>query len=558
MDYILCSESYRKFYEYFQNGVTSIDDCFDKIHDGMEFIADKMHIGRFDICVDAPSNVYAPEGYHIDYPIFSQDKGYCTPPVQYPYETSERGRIMIRVFPEKNHGFSEQEKEELKVLAANIFFLCGRARLVDLMKKIVITDNVTGLPNISGFLAFAEQVSEKGHLSKYHGICINIKNFKFINRSLSARRSDDILRDYARVIERFVKNNEVFSRIGGDNFICLIRDERVNSFLDLISDVHVHTGSNGEYIQLSARAGVYDIQLGDSVDDVMSYTDAALNAARGQGDDYVFFEHSMMENMLRNKEISARFPAAIENEEFEVYYQPKVNILNNTLCGSEALVRWVRRGKIVSPMSFIPVLESEGTICTLDFYVFENVCQTIKSWMDKGMNPVTVSVNFSRIHLRNQNLAEDILEIIDRYGVDPKYIEIELTEMSGYDNYERLSGFITTMRENGVHTSIDDFGTGYSSLNLLTDLNVDEVKLDRTFSKRLDDEGEKTKILIHNIVNMVHDLGFKVIAEGVETVEQADFLRSIGCSIVQGYLFDRPLPLDEFEQRLADDYKYTV
>jgi EAL domain-containing protein (putative c-di-GMP-specific phosphodiesterase class I) len=178
--------------------------------------------------------------------------------------------------------------------------------------------------------------------------------------------------------------------------------------------------------------------------------------------------------------------------------------------------------------------------------------------MDKGMNPVTVSVNFSRIHLRNQNLAEDILEIIDRHGVDPKYIEIELTEMSGYDNYERLSDFITTMRKNGVHTSIDDFGTGYSSLNLLTDLNVDEVKLDRTFSKRLDNEGEKTKILLHNIVNMVHDLGFKVIAEGVETVEQADFLRSIGCSIVQGYLFDRPLPLDEFEQRLSDDYKYTV
>ena len=250
------------------------------------------------------------------------------------------------------------------------------------------------------------------------------------------------------------------------------------------------------------------------------------------------------------------FPIAISKKQFEVYYQPKVNILNQSLCGCEALVRWNRNGTVVSPMEFIPVLEQEGTICTLDFFVFEKVCQTIKSWQDRGIEPVRVSVNFSRNHLKNPELATKIFSIIERYHVDPQYLEIELTEMSGYDNYENLAIFIQEMRKKGVHISIDDFGTGYSSLNLLTDLDVDTIKLDRSYSVRLDNEKEKTKVLIQSIVNMVHKLGFKVIAEGVETEEQAAFLREIGCSIVQGYLYDKPLLLEEFEKRLLGQIKY--
>ena len=246
----------------------------------------------------------------------------------------------------------------------------------------------------------------------------------------------------------------------------------------------------------------------------------------------------------------------IAKKQFEVYYQPKVNILDQSLCGCEALVRWIRNGFIVSPMEFIPVLEQEGTICTLDFYVLERVCETIRSWMDKGIEPVRISVNFSRSHLRNEGLSQRIFALIDKYKVDPNYLEIELTEMSGYDNYEKLEQFIKEMKSKGVHISIDDFGTGYSSLNLLTDLEVDTVKLDRSYSVRLDKETEKTKVLIHNIVNMVHELGYSVIAEGVEKEEQADFLREIGCSMVQGYLYDKPLPLEEFEKRLLGQIKY--
>lgn len=558
MDYILCSESFKHFYDIFQEEVLSAEDCIEKFRQGILFVVDELHLGKVDIRIEAPSSVYDSQGMCADYSVYRFEEGYGNTMLQFPYETTEHGHIRIRFFARKEYTWDEREQEMLKLLARNMFFICGRARLIDLMRKAVVTDNVTGMPNLSAFLEFAGQITNKGSLQQYHGVCVNIKNFKFLNRTMSAKRSDEILRDYGRMIGRFLEEDEIIARVGGDSFIGLIRDEHIDNFMKHIADIRVYTGMESKYVQIKSRVGFYDIQMGDNIKDVMSYVDVALNAARAQGDPCVCFEHSMIEQMLQNKEISAFFSTALSNKEFEVYYQPKVNILNNTLCGCEALVRWRRKGKMIPPMEFIPVLEAEGSICALDFYVFERVCETMKDWMEQGIQPVTVSVNFSRNHLRNPYLAKSIFEIIERYGVNPEYIEIELTEMSGYDNYEKLAAFIGEMRSGGVHTSIDDFGTGYSSLNLLTDLNVDVVKLDRSFAKRIDNEEVKTKILIQNIVNMVHELGYKVIAEGVETVKQAEFLRGIGCSTVQGYLYDKPLPLNEFEQRLKGEFKYSI
>ena len=261
---------------------------------------------------------------------------------------------------------------------------------------------------------------------------------------------------------------------------------------------------------------------------------------------------------MRQKEVSQMFPKALENREFVVYYQPKVTLSDNQLCGSEALVRWFRGGAMVPPMSFIPVLEREGSVCKLDFYVLEQVCLDIQNWLSRGIEPVRVSVNFSKIHLQNPHLADEILAVLKKYDISPKYIEVELTEMSGYESYETLSCFVQTMRENGVSTSIDDFGTGYSSLNLLKDLNVDIIKLDKSFLKNMEKHRENDVIVIKNIVNMVNDLDMEVIAEGVETQKQAEFLRGINCRMAQGFLFDRPLPRAEFEKRLSGDHVYDL
>ena len=556
MTSIMYSKKLREFSVGFKTNVDSTLECFDKINDNIHLIAEDLHIGRFDIRIDAPASLYDSEGYLIDYPIYCGTDGYGAPPLQFPYETYEHGQILIRIFPVNGYEWNEDEIEELDTLARNVFFICGRARLIELLKKIRITDNMTGIPNLQGFQEFVDELKENNKLTQYHAVCVNIKNFSFINRTIATKRSNETLREYARYVLQHLHEGEIFARTAGDNFIGLILNENIKDFLEFISKINIHADTDAKFIQISSRVGVYDIQVGDTISDISGYVEAALNMARQQNEDAIFFEHSIMERMLKDKEISAIFPMALKKNQFEVYYQPKVNINDQTTCGGEALVRWIRNGKVVVPMEFIPVLEKEGTICSLDFYVLESVCQTIKSWKERGITPVRISTNFSKANIKNPFLSERILAIIDNYGVEPEYIEIELTEMSGYENYENLTKFITEMRERGVHTSIDDFGTGYSSLNLLTDLDVDTVKLDKSYSIRFDNHDEKTKILIRNIVNMVHDLGYKVIIEGVETQEQVSFLQSIGCTTVQGFLYDKPLTLAEFEQRLDKEYRY--
>ena len=556
MESVLYSKKLRNFSSVFKENVDSTLECFQKINENIHIFSEDLHIGRVDIRIDAPASIYDSEGYLIDYPIYCGVDGYGAPPLQFPYETYEHGHILVRIFPESGYSWAGEEKEELDTLARNIFFICGRARLIELLKKIRIIDNMTGIANLQGFNEFIEETKKKGQLPFYHAVCVNIKNFSFINRAIATKRSNETLREYARYVQRHLHEGEIFARTAGDNFLGLILNENIDEFLELISKINIHADTDAKFIQLGSRTGVYSVQNGDTIVDIKGYVEAALTMARQQNVDVLFFEHSIMERMLRDKEISAIFPMAIKKEQFEVYYQPKVNITDQTICGCEALVRWNRNGRLISPMDFIPVLEREGTICTLDFYVLEKVCQSIKSWKERGIQPVRVSSNFSKVHLKNPLLADKIFSIIDKYDVEPEYIEIELTESSGYENYDNLIKFIKDMRERGIHTSIDDFGTGYSSLNLLTDLEVDAVKLDKSYSIRFDNHEEKTKILIRNIVNMVHDLGYKVIAEGVETEEQAAYLRSIGCTTVQGFLYDKPLELQEFEERLEREFIY--
>ena len=270
--------------------------------------------------------------------------------------------------------------------------------------------------------------------------------------------------------------------------------------------------------------------------------------ARGQNEDVAFFEHSMMERMLKDKEISAIFPMAIKREQFEVYYQPKVNINEQKLCGCEALVRWFKNGKMVSPMEFIPVLESEGTICTLDFYVLDKVCQAIKSWIDRDIKPVRVSSNFSKVHLKNPALADRIFAVIDKYGIDPQYIEIELTEMSGYDNYENLAQFIKDMKERGVHTSIDDFGTGYSSLNHIKEMPIDVIKIDKCFTDGLGKD-DFSNSFVKMVTELASAIGVKTCIEGVESAEQVEIVKASNVHTIQGYYFGKPMSVSEFEER---------
>lgn len=525
-------------------------------------VAENIRLGRAVLSVKAASDKIKTAELG-DTELYTSPAGYEDSAVAVSMASKQGGVMSVSVYPEKGIGWNEAEKQAMELIAKTCCLLCSRAKAVELMEEVRFTDNLTGVANADGFTRYIGMLAAKGELVNYAAAFMNIKNFKYVNKVYGSRQGDILLKRFAESMSRFIGTDGKFARLGGDNFILLIKKGRVNDlrvFIDALS-FEMGEGEITQAYDLRLRMGIYEACQNDTVSDIMNNSSIAYISARADRvKDVVYFSPLLLEESNHRKTISTLFPKALESREFAVYYQPKVSLDDNKLCGCEALCRWIRDGKVVPPMEFIPVLESEGSICRLDFYVLERVCEDIKGWLEEGIEPVKVSVNFSKNHLHNKRLADQIIGIIKKYGINGKYLEIELTEMTGSDDLTAMSVFVDVMKENGVGTSIDDFGTGYSSLNLLKDLDVDVIKLDKSFFTNINeaDGGISTdRIVVKNIVNMVNELNMEAISEGVETKSQADFLRNVNCSMAQGFLFDRPLPKGEFETRLTDGEFYT-
>ncbi|MBQ8787581.1 MAG: EAL domain-containing protein [Oscillospiraceae bacterium] len=556
----VCSELYRDFF-YKVNGMTfEMSEFISWVTVAIKDIAQTLGIGMCKETFSAPKTPFNVNGVNQSVVFYSDDSGYDECPQTFNFRTGEGGGLEITFCPKKGYVWNEEELDDIKFIAENLFIIGGRVQMLSVMKRVSITDIGTGTSNMNGLFIHCEELYAKNVFKDYNVIFINLKNFKFINRVVGERQADLILKGYAQRLMSFMQADERVARPGGDNFCILVRRERVEEFLRFISNVIFEADLAGEKhsVTVNSRAGVYEVKEGDTVNDAINAASTALNTAKITGRcDVIWFEAEMLDKTIKANAISNIFPEALRKEEFNVYYQPKVSLDDNNLCGCEALTRWIKDGKIIPPIEFIPVLEREGTICRLDFYVLDKVCADLKRWLEEGLKPVRVSTNFSKLHLHNSNFAEEIISVINKHGIDPSYIEVELTESSGYDDYEALAEFVRKMKGYGVSTSIDDFGTGYSSLNLLKDLDVDIIKLDKSFLDNLGDDKKTDEIVIRNIVNMVNELDMKVVAEGVETNAQAKLLETFNCSMAQGYLFDKPLPCAEFEERLKGNKIYV-
>ncbi len=557
LDPILCSDGFYAFFDAIQQNEIAPENLSAQIQENYHYIADELPVGRIQAHFFAPPNVFDAKGNNEHcFNINCVDADYENVPYTECLPTGENGRIEISFYPLKGCTWSQAERKALHFLAQVISMACSKAHLSSMMNRIYITDLLTGTSNIRGFMRFGERLFQTDRFLQYTGILINIKNFNYINQTVGSKQGDIILRQYAQSISNQLDSeSEIFCRLGGDSFTMLVKSAHVDALLEFLSTIRIESTVNGlpRPFDIRSRIGLCKAETCRTMAELMNSMTAAFHMTKSAGsNDCVWFRMGMLKQALYHKEISMVFPKALQSQEFVVYYQPKVTLSDNHLCGCEALVRWLRNGRIVPPMDFIPVLEREGSICNLDFYMLERVCIDIRKWQAKGISPVRISVNFSKAHLYHPDLADNVLRILNKYEIDSKYIEIELTETSSYDNYENMFHFVQRMKENGVGTSIDDFGTGYSSLNLLKDLKVDIIKLDKSFLDNLECSGKADEIVIKNIVNMVSELNMNVIAEGVETAVQADFLRDIHCSMAQGYLFDRPLPHDEFEKRLMN------
>ena len=562
----LFSEAFMAFIKAVPPNVNSVEELSGYIVKAFHPVADALGIGKLEITMNSPANAFESPINNSTLLLYCYRDGYADNPVKDCFITGGGGEVTLRTYPRRGIQWDDETLESIHLLGTIIFTLCGKARLTKLVNVATFADSTTGAPNAVGINRFLGSLCNRSAQTEFTALFLNIKNFRYLNQIFGSDNGDTILRKYTMRIQDSLKSDELLGRLGGDNFVAVIRNEHVEQFLKMISGIHLHIHAGGRIttFDVAARAGIYPIQEGDNPATIMNNISMTISIAkRSRHHDFIWFRPEMSEKILHDKEMSSAFQKALENKEFEVFYQPKVYLSDYSLCGSEALVRWKRGGTLMQPDEFIPLLEREGSICALEFYILDNVCRSIRGWLDKGITPVRTSVNFSKLHLHNRRFSEDIIAVLKRYDIDASYIEIELTETSGYEDFDALSTFVSTMHDYGIHTSIDDFGTGYSSLNLLCSLNVDAIKLDKSFlatgSAQTAEDDHKPRlrrpdsniIVIKTIVNLAAELGMEVICEGVETDEHARILKDLGCHMAQGFLFGSPLSHDEYEQRLT-------
>ena len=459
--------------------------------------------------------------------------------------------------------WTEEEQDRINVFIAILSTFSGKTRLVQLAHHLTYYDSDLDMYNLKQFMKCAQILCKTGRIGQFTAVRFNLKHFSIVNQNIGRENGTFVMKKFVSFIDDILDDeNELVCRVGGDNFLTLVKSDKLQSVLAILNGIGVtYDESRDERILITATAGVYILKdIGGVIlpTDIMDRVSLAYQVAKNiSRSDVVYFDDVLLERRKHNNDISANFPKALEEREFLVYYQPKVAIDGRHIAGAEALCRWVHNGRMVSPGEFIPVLEQGHDICKLDFYMLDAVCKDIRRWLDNGMNIVRISVNLSRRHLSDIDLLKHIIEIVDRNNVPHEYIEIELTETITDVEFKDLKRTIGGLQQSGISTSVDDFGTGYSSLNLIKEIPWDVLKLDKSLLPENSDESPaQNDVMFKYVVAMAREMGLECIAEGVETKEQVQLLADNKCNLAQGFYFDKPLPVEEFEIRLDKNYIY--
>lgn len=418
-------------------------------------------------------------------------------------------------------------------------------------------DELTGLYNMKGFSKYVELAANQDEAGvsagKYAVICFDVIRFKAINDIFGVAKGNKLLQYIAQVIKETLKSGDFACRSISDHFVIFTHTEG-NELEDMIEQMLEKIEGYELPFVINCNVGIY-ITNGErlSVDAMIDRAILAQSVIKGSYmEKYSYYTEALRNDMLGEQEIIAMVETAIAQEQFVAFYQPQYNHSNGMLIGAEALVRWNHPEKgLISPGVFIPICEKNGFITRLDLYVFEQTCKFIRKCMDKGIPVVPISSNFSRNDIFQPNFVERLEEIRKKYEVPAKYLRVEITESTVVGGIKQVNKIIEQLHECGYLVEMDDFGSGYSSLNVLKDISFDIIKLDMMFLRE-ETESNRGGIIVSAVMRMAKWLGMPVIAEGVETVKQADFLRSIGCESIQGYLYSKPLPEDQYEEKLRN------
>ncbi len=446
-------------------------------------------------------------------------------------------------------------REKMHILLQMMLGMVTRFHEEEAYKKLALHDRQLGIYNMEYFVRVARKLILRDVICDYTACCFNLKGFSLINNKVGRDEGTLVMKKYAKGLQKKLEKHGWVFRISGDTFITVFRNDMLDTVMEYMSGEKIFCEKENCYILVNTHAGYYKINNKNSTpDEIMDKANAALRNAKNVSKmAYVFYNSDIQEKLDESKRIEHIFPEAIENEEFMVYYQPKTQLRNYHLYGAEALCRWKHDDVLVPPYKFIPLLENSRDICELDFYMLEHVCRDIRRWLDEGREVVKVSVNFSRCHLGDMDLLDNILKIINKYNVPHRLIEIELTETTTDVDFEELKRIVSELRKEGINVSVDDFGVGYSSLSLIRDIPWSVLKIDKCFLPEADDNDEernKKKIMLKSVIALSQALGIECITEGVETLDQIILLKKNNCFLAQGFYFDKPLPVEEFEKRL--------
>lgn len=451
--------------------------------------------------------------------------------------------------------FTQYELDSLvtitKVISSYLLKMRASERASRQLYKMKNYDSLTGLPTLHKFKKDVKALINSNTDKKFAIIYSDITQFKYINNTLGYDTGDKILCDFARLISGEETKNEAVARVSEDNFIAVTRFYSEEVLLDHIMDVNerFNLAQKAKYpgTKFIVASGVSLIDNGEDISVAIDNANVARKSIKNlPKSSCKFFDLSMKQKLQWEAEINNSMEQALKDGEFIVYLQPKIGLSDNKLVGAEALVRWQKDNVLIPPNDFIPIFENNGFVVNLDFYIYEEVCKVLRKWMDQGHTVVPISVNVSRVHLNDENFVFDIKNLVDSYQIPYHLLELELTESIFLNNTEVALTTMKNLRALGFGVSIDDFGAGYSSLNLLKDMATDVIKLDKEFFGRGDMQKEE-RIILSSIISMAKQLNMKVLSEGVETQNQSDFLKSVLCDMAQGYLYSRPIPVEEFE-----------
>lgn len=427
------------------------------------------------------------------------------------------------------------------------------------VKRRAEIDPLTGGVTKKTFIEKTLKTIKKSGTSKWTLVVFDIDKFKFINDHLGYEEGNRILERLFKTIGDHMDSSEMYARVSEDNFACCIHDA---------SDNDIENRMEGLFEEFGRRNSLfvsYPVQFSGGACRLEQCTDKygavelnvafdrcniAKKAIKGMHKSTIaFYDDRIREKTLHEKDIENAMPAALEHKEFLCYIQPKYGARSRKIEGGEALIRWNSSDfGFVFPDQFIPIAERNGFVVELDFFILEEVCKAMRRWLDMGLEPVVISVNQSRMHMSHDDYIWRLREVVDKYAIPYEYIELEITETVFTENAELLLQVMQKLHDIGFQLSIDDFGSGYSSLNMLKDIPADVVKIDREFFNGTVNS-DKGRAVITTVVDLAKKLRMHVISEGVETLDQVEFLAEINCDLIQGYYFAKPMPLKEFEEK---------